>query len=819
VRHAGLQRSARLAVAPLLLGGVPGVRSAWPEPAPETSERCDAGQEPRPRRPLQGLRVFMDNRTVPHPARSGFHYPRFDARLHHGDEVQFESPYHNWLSLTDDPAFTLLGKSFDLEQIATRRFCGLAPGHLAGTVSCNQDGQPGKRRFEVVTAGNNIAIQTGLGNFCSDRPGAVVCSAKSVGQWETFEFVDAGGGGRVRLRGLRGRKFCGDTGRGLICDQPTEQSAAVFRLVADTELRPVPVLTRDHAQAATFVVHREDLDSPMLALFCKSEGRYLAAEEGKTHLSCSSTAPWYMASARVHFRHVPGMPKWDLSSVTLRATSSGHFLSPGNSWNVQGQALFGSREEVKWKAFLTGGCETFRPLIRGVNLGNWFVIEKWMAAYLFQNESGQPLQDECKTQDEYGLMSMLGPEEGRRRMEEHWSTWITEDDIAWMASHGINAIRVPFGYWMVFPMPPFVPGQLKYLERLFHWCEKYSLSILLDFHGLKGSQTGSPTSGNCGGCGKSQCGETWLDFLDEQKLNLEVIRRLVVRFSHSPAYLGFAVANEVSHTVDKQELMSFYQRAYDIIRYQNRDALVVLYGTFAPSLYPWDNFQQASVDIHIYFGWGFGSPTVDQQVNLIRARNAVAQVHWPVLVGEWSLAANGHPTLHWEPHRRDAFFHNFARMQLQAWETHSTGWFYWSYKTRFHNSTWNYRDMCEVGWLPGCTESLKFGPLEWWKTPACAYAYMDGQCEEELNVGNELERAGGLVLPLFITSAATVAIFTAGILVVRRYWRGAASRGFSDVLEKLPWASLPELPPMQLSSWDVEREPMMKPAVKTPFSS
>mmetsp|Transcript_87653 Transcript_87653/g.272404 ORF Transcript_87653/g.272404 Transcript_87653/m.272404 type:complete len:549 (+) Transcript_87653:534-2180(+) len=544
----------------------------------------------------------------------------------------------------------------------------------------------------------------------------------------------------------------------------------------------------------------------MLALYCKAVGLYLAAEEGSELPSCSSSKPWYMVAARVQFSDSPGQPKWDLGSATLRAPGPGRFLAPGLGWRRQGQARFSGRKDVKWKVRLTGGCETLRPLIRGVNLGNWFLIEKWMAASLFSDEAGRKLEDECRTMDEYGLMSLLGPSAGRTKMEQHWSSWITEEDVAWMAGHGVNAVRVPFGYWMVFPTPPFVPGQLKYLERLFQWCEKHSMGILLDFHGLKGSQTGTPTSGNCGGCGRESCGETWLRFLDEQELNLEVIRRLVVRFSSSPSYLGFAVANEVSSKVDRQELMSFYQRAYDTVRRQDRYALVVFYGTFSPSLYPWDNFEQALVDVHVYFGWGFGTPTVDQHANLLRARRAVAQVHWPVLVGEWSLAANGHQTLSWEPPRRDAFFDRFARMQLQAWETHSTGWFYWSYKTRFHNSTWNYRDMCEVGWVPGCTEQLKFGPGEWWSAPACAYAYLDGQCTEGLmqHMDGELASAAGWLLHSSIVAVLAM-VFVAGVMVVRQSWKSSSCRRVSDVLGRRSWTSMP----------DVECEPIMKQAPVT----
>ena len=34
-------------------------------------------------------------------------------------------------------------------------------------------------------------------------------------------------------------------------------------------------------------------------------------------------------------------------------------------------------------------------------------------------------------------------------MEEHLSTFVTEADFDWMASHGVNTVRVPLGWWNV----------------------------------------------------------------------------------------------------------------------------------------------------------------------------------------------------------------------------------------------------------------------------------------------------------------------------------------------------------------------------------
>mmetsp|Transcript_2740 Transcript_2740/g.8159 ORF Transcript_2740/g.8159 Transcript_2740/m.8159 type:complete len:802 (+) Transcript_2740:139-2544(+) len=703
--------------------------------------------------PVREKRVFMDNSTQPRPVRSGFNFPRFDSRLHDGDEVQLASNHGTWLSISFDPALTLRGRTVAL-QASDGRFCAVDLRALDGRVKCNQQGPPLSAWLEVSEGTANISLK-GMrgGKFCTDQPHGVTCSRATTSRWEAFGIIDVGDN-NIALRGGRQGNYCADTGSGLVCDQTVLSRYAKFRPVTDSPLTGRIVQTRDHSAAVTFQIHRRDLGSPSLAMRCKGDGNYLAVDERTDLLGCSSSTPWTIWSSRVDW--------WDAKSAAFRNPTSGLYIKAVEP-KLGGEVVADNDEGTGWalwRVLLTGGYQTLRPLVRGVNLGNWFLLERWMANDLFYDESGRAFPGECEAIDEYGLMEALGPEVAEDRMEKHWASWITEEDIAWLGSHGVNTVRVPFGYWMVFPSAPFIPGQLKYLDKLFRWCERHSVAVLLDFHGLKGSQTGNPTSGNCGACGNSKCGKTHIGFLEEEDLNIRVIEELSSRYSDSPAYLGFAVANEVSGEASSLQTMAFYQKAYDIIRKKKEDALVVLFATFNPSTYPFDNFKNIIEDIHIYFGMGFGHPTLDMHENLARAQNAVNGLNWNVLVGEWSLGANGHPTHTWEPSARDDFFARFARMQLQAWETHSTGWFYWSYKTRFGNSTWNFRDMCNVGWLPGCKEGLQYAPPEWWSTPACAYAYLDGGCPPPPSM---------LVWSLTLSALACAAIGTA-LLILKPAW-------------------------------------------------
>jgi aryl-phospho-beta-D-glucosidase BglC (GH1 family) len=58
--------------------------------------------------------------------------------------------------------------------------------------------------------------------------------------------------------------------------------------------------------------------------------------------------------------------------------------------------------------------------------------------------------------------------------QDHWSTYIVEDDFAFMAANGLNAVRIPVGWWIANdpnPPAPFVGGSLQALDNAFTWAE------------------------------------------------------------------------------------------------------------------------------------------------------------------------------------------------------------------------------------------------------------------------------------------------------------------------------------------------------------
>lgn len=58
--------------------------------------------------------------------------------------------------------------------------------------------------------------------------------------------------------------------------------------------------------------------------------------------------------------------------------------------------------------------------------------------------------------------------------QEHWNTYIVEDDFKFIKKNGLNAVRIPVGWWIASdpnPPKPYVGGSLQALDKAFSWAE------------------------------------------------------------------------------------------------------------------------------------------------------------------------------------------------------------------------------------------------------------------------------------------------------------------------------------------------------------
>ncbi|MDN5804712.1 MAG: cellulase family glycosylhydrolase, partial [Microlunatus sp.] len=181
------------------------------------------------------------------------------------------------------------------------------------------------------------------------------------------------------------------------------------------------------------------------------------------------------------------------------------------------------------------------PQLRGVNLGGWFVVEPWMTPALF---AGTPAVDE------YTLMSApRGPDLIRR----HRETFITEADFAWIADHGLDLVRLPVGFWTMHGTPPYLPA-LDLLDEAMNWARRYGLKVLLDMHGVAGSQNGRDHSGRVGP-------RQFYRISQHREDSLDALSELAARYARHPALWGIELVNEPTDP-RVWRLWEFHHRAY-----------------------------------------------------------------------------------------------------------------------------------------------------------------------------------------------------------------------------------------------------------------
>lgn len=107
---------------------------------------------------------------------------------------------------------------------------------------------------------------------------------------------------------------------------------------------------------------------------------------------------------------------------------------------------------------------------------------------------------------ELDIASGWGSTDGARSiLEQHWDTYINETDFQYLASIGINTVRLPIGYWNLGPDfcqdTPYASVADVYqnswprIVRTINMAASVGIGVLVDLHGAPGSQNGQQHSG------------------------------------------------------------------------------------------------------------------------------------------------------------------------------------------------------------------------------------------------------------------------------------------------------------------------------------
>ncbi len=331
---------------------------------------------------------------------------------------------------------------------------------------------------------------------------------------------------------------------------------------------------------------------------------------------------------------------------------------------------------------------------RGVNLGGWLALEKWITPSIYAG---------VKAEDEYTLCSELGKAAAEVRLRHHREKWITDEDFQWIAARGMNAVRLPIGYGILEENPPFVTGA-DVLDHAFKMAKAHGLSVLLDLHGAPGSQNGFDHSGRAGNLG-------WHTSTQNVDHTIRIIENLASFVKKYDNLIALELLNEPRWDVPMDILKKYYEDAYTAARKQlsPETVSIVIHDGFRATEWagfmPPAKYSNVILDTHLYQCYTEEDRKNDANahvhisaIDLRKQLDKMQKEALPAIVGEWSCSLDPHSLTGLTGFARDAAIRAYADAQLLSYET-TRGWFYWTYKIA-DGGTWSFRDCVKRGWMP-----------------------------------------------------------------------------------------------------------------------
>jgi len=370
------------------------------------------------------------------------------------------------------------------------------------------------------------------------------------------------------------------------------------------------------------------------------------------------------------------------------------------------------------------------PFLRGVNLGGWLILEKWMNPDVFSGEFS-------KYVDEYTLS---GDPNAAETLKNHWDTYFTEADIQTIAATGINALRIPIGFWAYDNAGlPYKQGADLYLENAIGWARKYKMKVWVDLHGLPGSQNGFDNSGQSGA-------HDWQKGNNLER-SITVLKTMAGKYGaseYADVVVGLELVNEPlpDQGNDFGVTQEWAQNATTAVRASatNTKLTIITHDSFRGPA-SWASIGQElnkngenafCIDTHLYQVFTASDHALNQAGHIKKACEWSSHIgptnaQVPVYVGEWSAASevciDGHNTdtagttcntrgcqcessdmESWSPGLvQDA--RKYVEAQLDTFEANSHGYFIWSAKGP---GPWSFMDAVKKGVFPNPVTSRQF---------------------------------------------------------------------------------------------------------------
>ncbi|KAG6811324.1 hypothetical protein H0H92_007988 [Tricholoma furcatifolium] len=323
---------------------------------------------------------------------------------------------------------------------------------------------------------------------------------------------------------------------------------------------------------------------------------------------------------------------------------------------------------------------------QSVNLGSWFVHENWMTPSLFECANEQKLS-ELDIASGWGSLS-----NARAVLERHWDTFITQKDFQYLASIGINTVRLPIGYWNLGPSfcqdTPFAAVAEVYqnswprIVRTINWAAESGIGVLVDLHGAVGSQNGQPHSGISDGASNMFSNPEYLE------KTILVLEYLMCQLDSVTNIVGLQLLNEPNNV---PELADVYTRMIKRLRRvtsNSNSATVPLYVHDGFDLERFSEFVSNRTDFivedhHSYFVFTPSDRNESASDHTGDVRGSISDLYADtssrerrnLVIDEWSCALD--PASLAQESDQDQARRDFCKGQMDVYTNATAGWCFW----------------------------------------------------------------------------------------------------------------------------------------------
>ncbi|KAI9786852.1 MAG: exo-1,3-beta-glucanase [Geoglossum umbratile] len=361
--------------------------------------------------------------------------------------------------------------------------------------------------------------------------------------------------------------------------------------------------------------------------------------------------------------------------------------------------------------------------LRGVNIGGWLILENWLDPDM---ASDAP--------DEFTLSQNVP--DAASKLQTHWQTYFTEADVQKLGAAGINAIRIPIGFWAYDNSgTPYIKGADAYLEKAIGWARNAGMKVWVDLHGAPGSQNGWEHSGHAGAVEWQKDGN-----IDR---TIAVLKTMATKYGgqqFADTVVGLELVNEPissgGNNIDTTK--QFAEDAYKAVTAAaaNQNLMVIMHDAFVgPG--SWSGFPaklnsngRFGIDTHLYQVFSSDDQSLNQAQHIQKACGwasglANSNSVMPTFVGEWSGATVicVNPDGSTSPSCSTAgcqcvsdsmdkwgdklieVVRKYVEAELDVFEQNTSGYFFWSFKGP---GSWGFLGGIERGIIPNPVTSRTY---------------------------------------------------------------------------------------------------------------